>query len=730
MDTKQLFHVDGMNCAACAAKIERHVQTLSPVKQATVNLATDTLQVIYHKQSDSAPIIQAIEQLGYHTQTIVSATEQYAQTQALKERKQHTQRQQLIQMAALTIPLFIISMGEMVGIPIPKWLSHPLLQLCLTLPVMWLARASYISGFKQLLNGAPNMHTLVAIGTGAAFLQSVWAMLFNPQHAHHAIYFESVAVILTLMAFGKYLEELAKGKTSQAVRALMDLAPPVALRQLADGSLEEVDVAMLRVDDLVFVKPGASLAVDGVIVDGHSTIDESMITGESLPVYKGVGDTVIGASINKTGTFTYKVTRVGQQTLLSQIIQMVQDAQGSKAPIARIADQVTRYFVPIVMALAVLSALGWVLLFGESIPFAVSIMISVLIIACPCALGLATPTAIMVGTGNAARRGILIKNGAALEAAATIDTVVLDKTGTITQGNPRVMATYVAEGMNQEELFTWIASAEKHSEHPLAEAIVSYLNTTTVALDHFESITGKGVIATIQQQLLHIGNAALMPEIPEHFAQQADTFAKKGYSLVYVALNQQLVGLFGIQDPIKETSASAIQTLQQLGLRVIMLTGDNEQTAQAIAKQVGVADVISHVLPHEKAATILNLQNQGQRVMMVGDGINDAPALAQANVGVAIGAGTDIAIESADVVLMHSQLPEIAQTIDLSRATLRTIKRNLFWAFFYNVVGIPIAMGVLKLLFNGPLLNPMIAALAMSLSSVSVLLSTLLLRKK
>lgn len=743
----QNFSIEGMTCASCAANVEKAVAKLPAVKLAGVNLATETLSVDWQASADAQLVLDAVKKAGYQASLSLSAQEQYDIDQAKKEARLKAMRQRVLWMTAFTIPLFILTMGPMLGMPVPAAIDahhqpglNALLQLSLTLPVVWLARDMYQRGFKHLFGGHPNMDSLVAVGTTAAFVQGlvVTFLILTQRYipvGHPDLYFESAAVILTLMNVGSYLEERAKGQTSAAIKALMDLTPSQARRVNADGSSELVAVEMIQVGDLIQVRPGESLPVDGEITQGHSSIDESMLTGESLPVEKTVGDSVTGASINKTGAFTYRVTKIGQDTMLSQIVRMVQDAQGTKAPIAKMADIISGYFVPIVMILAVVSGLFWYFVMGEPLEFSLTIFISILIIACPCALGLATPTAIMVGTGNGAQKGILIKSGTALEGIHHADTVLLDKTGTITEGQPTVTDFILAEGQGETQLLAWIAAAESASEHPLGEAIVRYATEdkglTLPTVDHFNSITGQGIEAQIKQHTIKIGNQRLMADLPKKLdlSQAADRLASEGKTPMFIAVDQQLAGVISVSDPVKSESAQAIETMQKMGLEVIMITGDNRRTAEKIGELVGVNRVMSEVLPEDKADMVKQLQAEGKHVIMVGDGINDAPALAQADIGMAIGSGTDIAIESADTVLMKNQLTDVVAAINLSHATIRNIKQNLFWAFGYNVIGIPIAMGVLHL-FGGPLLNPMFAAVAMSLSSVSVLLNALRLKNR
>ncbi|MGX7091798.1 heavy metal translocating P-type ATPase [Hutsoniella sourekii] len=741
----QSFQITGMSCASCAQTIQKAVNQLDGVNQASVNLANNTLVVDWIDQVRPEAVEKAVQEAGYQAELVLSSTDLYQEGQARREQEVQQLKKRLIAMACFTVPLFILTMGPMVGLSLPHWLSpsqeparNALVQLILTLPVVYLARDIYQSGLKALFKGHPNMNSLVSIGTLAALLQGIvmTTMIFLEMvevQGHPHLYFESAAVILTLITLGNYMESIAKGKTSQAIQSLMDLAPQEARLVDEQGHTSMVPVDLLKVDDLIMVKPGESLPVDGVIIKGHSAIDESMITGESLPVEKQVGDTVTGASINKTGSFTYRATRVGSDTLLYQIISMVQEAQGSKAPIAKLADQISGYFVPIVISLAIVSALMWALS-GQSIDFVLNIFISVLIIACPCALGLATPTAIMVGTGNAANKGILIKDGTSLESIHNASAVLLDKTGTITRGQPKVV-DYHTYGGDDKEILRLVASAENSSEHPLANAIVTYAKEehqlSLTSPDHFESITGKGIKAMVEGQTVYIGNDQLMASVTQvdpTIKEQVQNLAQEGKTAMYIALNDKLVGVIAVADPIKESSYSAIQELQDLGIEVSMVTGDNRLTAQAVADKMGLDRVFSEVLPQDKAEQVKTLQAEDHHVIMVGDGINDAPALAQADIGIAIGSGTDVAIESADTVLMHDDLEDVVEAIRISRATIRNIKQNLFWAFAYNVIGIPIAMGALYYFFDGPLLDPMFAALAMSLSSVSVLLNALRLK--
>lgn len=732
------FKVKGMSCSSCANRLERLVQKLEGVEAASVNFATEKLtvklnaDVIGYNQ-----LKEATQSAGFELLT----DEEIKQQPTREVSEAHRLFKRFMISLIFSVPLLIISMGHMVGLPLPHMidpmmnpLNFGLIQLVLTLPVVLTGYKFYQVGIKNLVQFSPNMDSLVAIGTLTAFLYSLFGIYQISQgDAHYAmhLYFESAAVILTLITLGKYLEAVSKGKTSQAIKALMGLAPKTATVERKGVELE-VPIEEVMVGDLVLVKPGEKLPVDGEVVEGMTAIDESMLTGESIPVEKTVGSQVIGASLNKTGFIKYKATRVGRDTALSQIVKLVEDAQGSKAPIAKMADIISAYFVPIVMGLAVISSLLWKVS-GESDVFALSIFISVLVIACPCALGLATPTAIMVGTGKGAEYGVLIKGGEALEMTHRLQTIVFDKTGTITEGKPKV-TDVLALSLSEEQLLSYAASAEKASEHPLGEAIVREAQDRGYALcelESFHAMIGRGIEGVILGQKLLIGNLKLMVEHQidvSSLQEKTDELAYEGKTPMYMAIDGELAGVIAVADTVKESSKKAIETLHQMGIQVAMITGDNQKTADAIARQVGIDLVLAEVLPANKANEVKKLQQSGRKVGMVGDGINDAPALAQADIGIAIGSGTDVAIESADIVLMKSDLMDVSTAIRLSKATILNIKENLFWAFAYNVLGIPVAMGVLHL-FGGPLLNPMIAAAAMSLSSVSVLLNALRLRK-
>jgi len=645
--------------------------------------------------------------------------------------------------AIFSAPLLYIAMGHMVGLPLPMVLdpmvnpmNFALVQLLLVIPVMAAGYKFYIVGFKTLFKGSPNMDSLIAVGTSAAFLYGIYALarisMGDPSYASK-LYFETAATIITLILFGKFLETRSKGKASEAIKRLAGLQPKQAT--VLDGDTEiEIPISEVECGDLIVVKPGERIPVDGKVVKGHSSVDESMLTGESIPVEKNIGDDVVGASINKNGSLVFSAEKVGKDTVLSQIIKLVEEAQGSKAPIARLADVISGYFVPFVMAVALLAGLAWYVA-GEGAVFSLTIFISVLVIACPCALGLATPTAIMVGTGKGAEYGVLIKSGGALETAHKVNAIVFDKTGTITKGEPEVIDIAIFNGMDEDDILRISASAEKVSEHPLGEAIVKKAEERGLELrrpEAFQSFTGKGLEAETEGKTVLIGNRKLFDErdlSPSGEVEKIlEEFSLEGKTPVICAIDGSVNAVFGIADVIKEDSAKAVARLLDLGIEVYMITGDNRQTAVAIAEKVGIKSVLAEVLPGEKAAEVKKLQGEGKTVAMVGDGINDAPALAQADIGIAVGSGTDVAMESADIVLMHSGIGDVATAVKLSKSTIRNIKQNLFWAFAYNTAGIPIAAGLLHL-FGGPLLSPMIAAAAMSMSSVSVVGNALRLRK-
>ncbi|MGG5460654.1 heavy metal translocating P-type ATPase [Clostridium sp. B9] len=732
------YKVEGMTCSACAARIEKITSKMEGVESSNVNFANSTLTISFDKDILKTNDIKSkIEKLGYK---LLDASQE-DEHQKSKEKETNKMKSRFIWSAVFTTPLFIISMGHMFGLHLPKIidpmhnpLNFALIQFILTTIVIFICKDFFIHGFKNLFMRSPNMDSLIAIGSGAAYLYGIFAIyhIYIGDHSYAMqLYFESAGTILTLISLGKYLETLTKGKTSDAIKKLMGLAPKTATI-IVNGEEKTISIDDVQVGDLILVKPGEKLPVDGEVIDGYTSIDESMLTGESIPSEKNIGDTVFGASINKNGRIVYKATKVGKDTVISQIVKLVEDAQGSKAPIAKLADKISGYFVPVVITLALVASLAWYIS-GESKTFSLTIFIAVLVIACPCALGLATPTAIMVGTGKGAENGILIKSGEALETTQSLNTVVFDKTGTITEGKPKV-TDIICDEYSKDELLALAASAEKGSEHPLGEAIVRDAEEKKLKLKEvsdFEAIPGKGIQCNIDNKTILLGNKKLMNEkniILGSLLNSSEELASKGKTPMFIALNGRIAGIIAVADTVKETSKKAIETLQKMGLEVVMLTGDNLKTAKAIAKEVGVDRVIAEVLPQEKAEKVKELQNEGKKVAMVGDGINDAPALAVADIGMAIGSGTDIAMESADIVLMKGDILHVIGAIQLSRQTMKNIRENLFWAFGYNTLGIPVAMGVLHI-FGGPLLNPMIGALAMSFSSVSVLLNALRLKK-
>lgn len=737
-----LLPIDGMTCAACSRAVEQAIHRLDGVEQASVSIATNRAAVSFDPAKVRvADIKLAVAKAGYTPLQVETKRDVEAEKKRAAKRTDSIRRRFLLAVV-FAAPLFYISMGHMVGLPLPPFLdpmhhafAFALCQLILTLPVLYAGRGFYSRGIRAVLHGSPNMDTLVAIGSAAAFCYSVYSVVRVWQGdtgAVHELYFESAGIIIAFILLGRTLESRSKSKTSEAIYRLMELAPKTAILE-RDGV--EVTVAAEEVEpgDTVIVKPGMHIPVDGTVMSGYTSVDESMLTGESIPVEKQEGDFVYSGTVNKNGAVRIRTDQKSGDTALSQIVRMIEQAQNSKAPIARLADVISGWFVPAVAVIAIVAAAAW-LIAGEGIAFALTIFVAVLVIACPCALGLATPTAIMAGTGKGAENGILIKSGVALETAHQLTTVVFDKTGTITNGKPKVTDLISAPGFEQGELLRMAASAEKGSEHPLGDAIVAYAaeqGSTLGAAQQFEALPGRGISAVVDGKALLLGNEALMAEHgidAKPCLAQAKLFAQEGKTPMLAACEGRVAGVIAVADTVKETSAAAVEQLQGMGVQVVMLTGDNEATAQAIAKQVGISEVIANVLPSEKAGVIEQLQKEGKTVAMVGDGINDAPALTMAEIGIAVGSGTDVAIESADIVLMRDDLSLVAQAIALSRRTLRIIKENLFWAFAYNTLGIPVAAGVLHL-FGGPLMNPMLAAGAMSLSSVCVLLNSLRLRR-
>ncbi|WP_283123784.1 heavy metal translocating P-type ATPase [Angelakisella massiliensis] len=748
---KQKFNVTGMTCSACSAHVEKAVQKVPGVSQVTVNLLQNSMQVSWDDTVSSADtIIAAVVDAGY------GASLAAAKKAAAVAKNENTAAQEIRSMKLrlkvsflFLIPLMYVSMGHMMGLPLPEFfhgnanaITFAFTQLLLVLPIMYINRKYYINGFKALFHCSPTMDSLIAVGSSAAVIYgiaAIYAIGWGLGHGDEALvsrysmdlYFESAGTILTLITLGKFLEARSKGRTSDAIAKLMDLAPKTATR-LRDGVEEEVPVEEVLAGDVLVVRTGQSIPVDGVVLEGSAAVDESAITGESLPVEKAAGDRVTGGTVSRSGYFTFQALRVGEDTTLAQIVRLVEDANSSKAPIAKLADRISGVFVPVVMTIALAAALIW-LAMGYSLEHALSTGIAVLVVSCPCALGLATPTAIMVGTGKGAELGILYKTAESLENIHKIDTVVLDKTGTVTQGKPAVTDILPAPGVDGKELLRLAAAIEKPSEHPLAAAVVAKAaeeNLTLPQAENFSAVAGQGVLGTVEGRAMLAGNLKMMEANGislESLAGKGEAFAEEGKTPLFFTSGSKLLGIIAVADVVKPTSQKAIEELKKTGIHVVMLTGDNARTAEAIRRQVGVEQVIAEVLPQDKEAHVRRLQEEGHKVAMVGDGVNDAPALTRADVGVAIGAGTDIAIESADVVLMRSDLLDCVTAIRLGKAVIRNIKENLFWAFFYNSIGIPLAAGVFYLSL-GLKLNPMFGAAAMSMSSVCVVSNALRLK--
>lgn len=744
---KVLFDITGMTCSACSARIEKGLSKLDGVSEVNVNLLTNSMAVSFDTERvNTAQIVKTVDTIGYGASTKTSAVKEQENEPVDKAQSEAgAMKNRLIASIIFTVPLFYISMGEMLGWPLPGFLLgmenamvYAFTLFLLTLPVIIINRTYFLTGLKNLFHLSPNMDSLIAIGSGAAFVYGIYGIYKIGWGLGHAdmemvhtfsmnLYFESAAVILTLITLGKFFEARAKGRTSEAITKLVNLTPKTAT--VVRGGVEQViPINDVFVGDALVVKEGGSVPVDGIVIDGYASVDESAITGESLPVEKGIDSKVTGGTINKSGYFQMEATAVGSDTALAKIIQLVDEATSSKAPIARLADKISGVFVPVVIAAAICAAVVWILL-GYDFEFALTVAITVLVISCPCALGLATPTAIMVGTGKGAANGILIKSAEALETLHTVDVVVLDKTGTVTEGKP-VVTDIIPNGVSEDELLTYAASIEEKSGHPLAAPIVAKAHDANALLKEisdYKQIAGQGIVGNANGTAVLGGNRKLMAESKIDtgaFDEIETTLSNDGKTILYFAREEKLLGIIAVADTVKPTSGEAIAELTRMGLEVVMLTGDNTRTAEAIRKQAGLKKVVAEVLPEDKEREIRTLQAQGKKVVMVGDGINDAPALARADVGIAIGAGTDIAIESADIVLMKSDLYDVVTAISLSKAVMRNIRQNLFWAFFYNIIGIPIAAGVFYGVF-GWLLSPMIAAGAMSFSSVSVVTNAL-----
>ena len=746
---KQKFDITGMSCSACSAAVERSVKKLDGIRSVEVSLLTNSMTAEFDETvTDVSAIISAVESAGYGADvqgnTVKKDKEKKPADSALREMKTR-----LIVSFACLIPLMYIAMGHMISLPLPSFLegvnngvSFAFSQFLLTLPVMYVNRKYYINGFRALLKKSPNMDSLVATGSLAAIIYGIYSVFAiagsigkgdtsAASALIHNLYFESGAMILTLITLGKFFEAKSKNKTSEAISKLIALTPDSAVVE-RDGKTIEIPVENVRIGDTVIVKSGASIPVDGTVISGCGAVDESAITGESIPAEKIVGDTVTGGTVNKSGYFKFTAEKIGEDTALSKILHLVEEASSSKAPIAKLADKVSGIFVPSVMVIAAVTFIIWIIL-KKDFSIALDMAVSVLVISCPCALGLATPTAIMVGTGKGASNGILIRSAESLETAHKINTVVLDKTGTVTQGKPSVTDIFVAEGCTENELLTAAYSLEKLSEHPLSVAVCEKAEKTGTkpeAATGFVNMPGQGITATVGGETVTAGNIILMNTINADISEYTDTsdrLAREGKTPLFFAKGKKLLGIIAVADTIKETSREAVQSFREMGIDVIMLTGDNEKTAKHIGEKAGIDNIISDVLPDGKEEVIRRLQSEGRTVAMIGDGINDAPALTRADVGIAIGAGTDIAIESADIVLMKSDLNDAVGAIRLSKAVIRNIKQNLFWAFFYNTLGIPLAAGVLFIPL-GIRLSPMIGAACMSMSSVCVVSNALRLR--
>lgn len=734
---KVTLKIGGMHCASCAHTIENSVERLEGVSNATVNFAAEELKTEFNPEKTSEEDIEdMVEKAGYR---IVDALEMQEQEEERKKEEIKKQKLKFIFTAILSIPLLYVAMGPHVGLSLPSFISNniAIIQLLLTTPIILIGYQFYTTGFGSVFkSGTANMDTLVAVGTGSAYVYSLVISIFiwtgSNSYGANDLYFEVAGVLIMFILLGRWLEARAKGQTSEAIKKLMGLQAKTATVE-RDGEEKEVAIEEVKEGDIVIVKPGEKIPVDGKIIEGQSSIDESMISGESMPIDKTKGDKVIGSTINKTGSFKFKATGVGSDTVLAQIIKMVKDAQGSKAPIQKLADKISAYFVPGVIGIAILSFIIWMVL-GFQFSFALTIFVTVLIISCPCALGLATPTAVMVGTGLGAENGILIKSAPALQKTHEVDTIIFDKTGTLTKGEPEVTNIMTLSEESEDGILRLAAMIEKRSEHPLGEAIVKAAKDKNLRIPNpksFNSITGSGVKATYNQQPYYLGNRKLMKDQGVNLKENIEDIEDlegQGKTVMILARRTNIIGLIAVADTLKENSREAVSQLQAMGKEVVMITGDNMITGEAIASQVGIKRVLSEVLPEDKANEVKKLQQKGHKVAMVGDGINDAPALTQADIGIAIGSGTDIAIESGDIVLVKEDLRDVVNAIDLSNYTMKKIRQNLFWAFVYNSIGIPVAAGILYP-FTGWLLSPIIAGAAMAFSSVSVVTNSLTMKR-
>lgn len=739
------FAIGGMHCAACSARIEKVVGNLDGVVSAEVNLATETANIVADKSRCGVRAIrQAIEGLGFSAKVRGNKAKEFEQKREATKRTLAAMKKRLISMLMLALPLLYISMGEMIGLPLPRIiephqnpLNFALIQLIIVAPIVWLGRSFYQIGIPALLRRVPNMDSLIAVGTGAALVYSFWnlveiALGIDPMAKAMDLYFESAGILIALVSLGKYMENRSKSHTSDAISQLLELKPETTTLVQGDEQTE-ISSDEIQVNDILLVKPGEHIPVDGVVVGGESKIDESMLTGEAMPVGKKTGDKVFGGTLNKNGVLKFQCQQTGEDTVLSRIVRMVQEAQGSKAPIAGMADRISLYFVPTVMVFAIITGLLWYFIGDVEFTMALRFFIAVLVIACPCAMGLATPTSLMVGTGRGAQLGILVKNGTALEMSEKVEVVVFDKTGTLTRGTPELTDIVVVGDNAEEDILRLAGSAELSSEHPLAEAIVHAARDARLSLvqpQSFRPLAGRGIDAEVENRSVCIGNRELVEEkglSTMAFVEDVENLSKAGKTVLFITIDGSIAGLLAIADRLKPESIMAVNRLKSLGLRLVMLTGDQKLTARAIADEAGIDEVVAEVMPEDKANNVQKLQQQGLRVAMVGDGVNDAPALAQADVGIAMGTGIDIAIESGDIVLMKGNLDGIYGALQLSRAVMRNIRQNLFWAFAFNITGIPVAAGVLYI-FGGPALNPMLAGAAMAMSSVTVVSNALRLR--